>query len=326
MPEKLAGQIWRINIPLENSPLKNLNAYLIRGRSRNLLVDTGYHADSCIAAMRSALQELRVDMRDTDIFLTHLHSDHCGMAGDIASPDSTVYMSPADDAHLQSSYAPDFWERSEKTYLAYGFTEDELAENRKGNPAIAYRQPEPLPHTPALDGQIIDLGGIWLTCLDTPGHTPGHMCLYDEERGILFAGDHIIYDITPNITSWSEMDDALGTYLDSLRRVQQMDIRMAYSAHRGALVSCAGRIEALLEHHQARLEDALRILKNSDGLTAYQTAAGMKWSIRARNWEEFPVVQKFFAVGEAASHLDHLISLGMVSREKVGGKWIYRAR
>lgn len=323
MPEQIAENVFLIRIPLENSPLKNLNAYLVRGRDRNLLIDTGYYTESCLEKMRSAFAELGADMQDTDIFLTHLHSDHCGMAGAIASPETAVYMSPVDSRHLHESYIPDFLGKTEAIYYSYGMSEDELTENRKNNPAMTYRQPVPVQNTPVLDGQIIDLGGIRLTCISTPGHTPGHMCLYDQKRKILFAGDHIIYDITPNITSWAEMPDALGTYLDSLRRVRAMDMKLALSAHRRPVNNSKKRIDQLLAHHELRLNDILRILKGGRGMTCYQIAAHMKWSIRARNWQTFPVVQKFFAVGEAASHLDHLIARGKVRRETSEGIFYY---
>ena len=327
MPEQITENVYLISIPLENSPLKNLNAYLVRGRVRNLLIDTGYYTKSCIDVMRGCLKEIGVDMRETDIFLTHLHSDHCGMAGAIASSETTVYMSPADSRHLRDSYDPGFLDQTEAVYLSYGFSKEELIENRKNNPAVAYRQPVLVPSVPVYDGQVIDLGGTRLTCVSTPGHTPGHMCQYDPERKILFAGDHIIYDITPNITSWTEMEDALGTYLDSLRRVRGLDMKLALSAHRRPVSDSRMRIDQLLSHHEARLEDVMRILQMQGGsgivMNCYQIASYMKWSIRARNWEEFPVVQKFFAVGEAASHLDHLIALNKVRRECSEGIYYY---
>ena len=51
-------------------------------------------------------------------------------------------------------------------------------------------------------------------------------------------------------------------------------------------------------------------------MTAYEIAGRMKWKIRARNWEEFPVTQKWFAVGEAMSHLDYLRTRGRIRRQK----------
>ena len=75
MVTQVAPNLYRIPVPLPGNPLRNLNAYLIRG-DRNLLVDTGFRQEECRTALKAGLAELGVDMADTDIFLTHLHSDH----------------------------------------------------------------------------------------------------------------------------------------------------------------------------------------------------------------------------------------------------------
>ena len=80
MAERIADGIYRLYIPLPNNPLKNLNSYLILGEDRNLLIDTGFQIPPCLEAMNAELQELSVDMNKTDIFLTHMHADHSGLA------------------------------------------------------------------------------------------------------------------------------------------------------------------------------------------------------------------------------------------------------
>lgn len=49
-------------------------------------------------------------------------------------------------------------------------------------------------------------------------------------------------------------------------------------------------------------------------MTTYDIAGRMTWDIKAKNWTEFPIIQKWFAVGEALSHLDYLCSQGRVER------------
>ena len=72
---------------------------------------------------------------------------------------------------------------------------------------------------------MLEAGGRRLTCLPAPGHTPGQLCFWDESDGILFTGDHVLFDISPNITPWNGMEDALGCYLDSLRAVRELPAR-----------------------------------------------------------------------------------------------------
>ena len=67
------------------------------------------------------------------------------------------------------------------------------------------------------DGDQLELAGFSIRVFHTPGHTPGHMVLYLPEQQLLFSGDHVLFDISPNITSWPEVEDSLGDYLESLK-------------------------------------------------------------------------------------------------------------
>ena len=83
MAEHIADNLWRLDIPLEGNPLKNLNSYLIVGEERSLLIDTGFRWTSCRLAMERELAEVGVDQSRMDVFATHLHSDHVGLAPEL---------------------------------------------------------------------------------------------------------------------------------------------------------------------------------------------------------------------------------------------------
>ena len=74
MADCIAEGLWRLDIPLEGNPLKNLNSYLIRGE-RSLLIDTGFRWASCRLAMERQLEELKVD-RDQMAALVELLNRH----------------------------------------------------------------------------------------------------------------------------------------------------------------------------------------------------------------------------------------------------------
>lgn len=96
MPREVMRNIYRIPVPLPNNPLRELNCYLIRGKDRSLLIDTGFRQETCRRALFDGLQELNVRMEDTDIFLTHLHSDHTGLLPEVASASSRVFIDDLD--------------------------------------------------------------------------------------------------------------------------------------------------------------------------------------------------------------------------------------
>jgi len=175
------------------------------------------------------------------------------------------------------------------------------------------------------DGDTLSYGGWDLTCIATPGHSPGHLCLHEPSRRALFAGDHVLFHITPNICRWEEMPDALGSYLESLERVRGLPTDLLLPAHRPETGGLRERVDQLAAHHQRRLEDTLSVIRAHPGLTAYQIAGAMRWQIRCRSWEDFPLTQKFFAVGEALSHLDHLRLQGQIRMEREGDRLVWYA-
>jgi glyoxylase-like metal-dependent hydrolase (beta-lactamase superfamily II) len=321
--EQIDENIFRIKVTLPNNPLRSLNSYLVRGRERNLLIDTGFNLDVCYEDLAGGLDALKVNMADTDIFFTHFHSDHSGLATRIAHTESRYYMGRADkelnDRYMHGKEIS--WGETESDYLTAGYTIEELLETRRVNPAFEFVADGYYEVTPVDDGWSIDLGGVSLQALLTPGHTPGHACLYEAGTQTLFAGDHILFDITPNITDWRELYDALGSYMQNLERIKRLPARRALVGHRENEGDFKERAEEILIHHRNRLREVLDIVGDEPGLTAYEIAARMTWSIRAQSWDDFPLAQKWFAVGEAMAHLKHLGMTDRVMREMRDGQY-----
>jgi glyoxylase-like metal-dependent hydrolase (beta-lactamase superfamily II) len=140
------------------------------------------------------------------------------------------------------------------------------------------------------------------------------------------TGDHVLYHITPNICRWGGVADSLGDYLASLEKIRALAADTVLPAHRTAEGSLERRVDELTAHHRRRLADARRTLLSAPGLTAYEIAGRMAWEIRCRTWADFPLTQKFFAVGEALAHLDYLRARGQaVCREENGQRRWYAA-
>ena len=320
MAQRIGENLWRLEIPLPNSPLRTLNSYLLTGE-RNLLIDTGFRLPACRAAMEAQLADAGADLSRTDIFLTHLHSDHTGLSTLLHRPGCRVFIGAVDGPRMQVYHHGEaVWRRAQEEYIREGFSREEMETLWTTNPARLLG-PEPLERYDLLaDGDVLEYGGRRLRCLWTPGHTPGHLCLLDETRGDFFSGDHILFHITPNICRWEETPDSLGDYLRSLRAVRDLPVRRVLPGHRADTGDLRARADELAEHHRRRLDSALRTVLAQPGLTAYDIAGGMRWQIRCRSWADFPLTQKFFAVGEALAHLDYLAARGKVSSACSGGR------
>ena len=302
-----------MEIPLPGSPLKALNSYLIKSGTRYLVIDTGMNREECREKMLANLEELEVELEETDFFITHLHADHVGMAAYLPSVQSRVYMGALDAHILNNKLGESRWRYLCEMLKKHGLPDEEAEEAIEILPGRLYGPRSCTNVIPLEDGNKLDIGDYSFTCVQTPGHTPGHMCLYEDAKGILICGDHILEKITPNVTFWLEMQDSLAKYLASLDKIYNLDIRLILPGHRRIFEDHRGRIAEIREHHQMRLKEILVSLSKGER-TAFQIAPYVSWDIEYASWEEFPALQKWFAMGEIIAHLIYLEVTGSVQR------------
>ena len=313
--EEIRPGLFRIEIPLLNNPLKYLNSYVLVSRDRHLVVDTGLNREECLAAMEAGLKELGLDRSRCDFFITHLHTDHIGLVGKLITPQSRVFLSQPDWSDVLDR---EKWDRFVETARANGFPEHEIRQTLSLHPGYL-NTPEHIPDITVIkDGDLFSIGAFRFRCLATPGHSSGHMCLYDQDEKILISGDHILGDITPNIQSWRENQNCLEDYLNSLDKVTALEVELVLPGHRRLVHDLKRRVGELKAHHCERADETLALINNG-GKTAYEVAGGMKWDIRCDSWDDFPVAQKWFAMGEAMAHLRYLEGRGRACRRVANG-------
>jgi endoribonuclease LACTB2 len=105
------------------------------------------------------------------------------------------------------------------------------------------------------DGQIVKGEGATLVPVYTPGHASDHLCYYLEEEKALFTGDVVLGGSTTVIPA---DDGDLNDYMDSLRRLQRLDIQRIYPAHGPVIDTPAALIQEYIDH---RLERERQILE-----------------------------------------------------------------
>lgn len=319
MLKEIYPNIYQLEIPLRNNPLKALNCFIIKDE-KSLVIDTGFDTEENRQILFDALQELSIDPKKTSLFLTHLHSDHTGLASYLAEEGVKVFMGPIDGQILkESAYETSpHWMRIVALSQKQGLQEDKL--NIQDHPGFRFR-PKSVPELHLTkEGDIFTIGGYHLEVIDLHGHTPGLQALYEREKGLLFSGDHLLMTITPNITYWGEeTGDSLGIYLKNLDVVEKMDLRQIFSSHRQLPTNFRERIQELKDHHEHRLAESLDILKRRGPSTVRDVTKELSWDIRAKDWDDFPSSQKWFAAGEAHAHLRHLQELDKVSCEEKDG-------
>lgn len=312
MSEEVMKNIYRIEVTLPNNPMRYVNSYVITGEDKNLIIDTGFRTKECYDALTQGLKELNVDLNKTDILLTHIHSDHVGLVADIIKPGRKVFTSRKDMSWLYGESRIKNWVKDTELMARTGFDVELVLKQFAESPSKTQAgDSEFSDYTPLDDGDVLEYGGYKLKAILTPGHTPAHMCFYMEDQKAMFTGDHVLFDISPNITLWHEMDNSLGAYLDSLKMIDSYDVKIPLPGHR-KIGDFHARIAKLLKHHEVRLDECASIVEANPNCCVCDVASKMKWSIRCNSWEDFPLEQKWFAVAECHSHLRMLERQGRI--------------
>jgi glyoxylase-like metal-dependent hydrolase (beta-lactamase superfamily II) len=262
-------------------------------------------------ALVSGLNECGVDPKQADFFITHMQADHSGLVSTLAGEGARIYFGRADAETIRSS-TPEHWEKLIDSARKCGFPGEELEKAIGSHPGRRYSPNTALDFSISRDGDEIRVRDYLFRCIETPGHTPGHICLYEPSKKVFICGDHILGDITPNITLSVEERNPLKEYLTSLDKVYDLDVELVLPGHRSIFRNQKERIRELKEHHQARLTEVISIL-GKGRQNAYQIASQMTWDIGFRSWDLFPPAQKLFAFGEAMAHLKYLEEEGQVA-------------
>jgi len=164
-------------------------------------------------------------------------------------------------------------------------------------------------------GEHVQLGGRDWVALHTPGHTLDHLCLYDEEHGVLLAGDHVLPSITPHVSGVGNGGDALRSYIATLDLVAGLPgIALGLPAHGHPFTDVPGRVEAIKQHHHERMEK-LRVASAALGPASVQQLA--RELFPPKHWG-------VMAESETFAHLEHLVRLGDAESWREGGRLVYR--
>jgi glyoxylase-like metal-dependent hydrolase (beta-lactamase superfamily II) len=312
--EEIYQDLFRIKIPLPGSPLKYLNSYLIRSQDRNLIIDTGFNSKECYDAMMEGLNKLSINLNNTDIFVTHFHADHFSLIPKLKTPTTRIFFNRLEAELLENWQG--FGAMLENADLN-GFPGNKLQTALDAHPGSKFGV-EWTPEAKILSqGQKLSCGDYTFDCIETPGHTMGHICLYEPDKKILISGDHVLNDITPNIQCWNEHDNPLKDYMASLEKIRNFDVDLVLPGHRRLFKDLNGRCLQLISHHKDRLDEICNILDKHPG-TAYEVAGKMHWDIKADSWNDFPISQQWFATGEALSHLRYLERKEVIKKQLNG--------
>jgi hydroxyacylglutathione hydrolase len=195
--QSVAERIWSIAGPANDL------MYLIAGNKSAMLVDTGMGIGN-LAGVVKGLTNLPVIVVNT-----HGHPDHAG--GN--SSYEEVWLHPKDDSMMRALCTDEYRLKDLKASIG-----DKSPEYGRMVAGLIHFQPPRI--NPIKGGQIFDLGDRQFEVLETPGHTPGSVCLLNIKEKIIFTGDSVV--ATP-VWLYLEHSVLLKTYYESLRKIKERE-------------------------------------------------------------------------------------------------------
>ncbi len=270
-PARLRPGLWALPLPLPGPP-HQVTVYVLETAAGPYLVDAGWDTEEAWQALAAGLSEIGTRIEDVKgVLVSHSHIDHYGMAPRIReSSGAWVALHPLDAAELPR-YRTDPAERLAALLCAAGAPgpaiERALADAGRysGHAAAA-------PDVLLQDGQRPDVPGWDLTAVWTPGHTPGHLCFWEDRHRLLLAGDQVLPRTAVVVREpRGPLDDPLGDYLASLDRLEQMRPDEVLPAHEHRYSDLSGRVGELREYHASRIASTVETLRQGPA-TAWEIA------------------------------------------------------
>lgn len=318
----VADGVWWIRLPL-GGPLGHINVWAVEDEDGVALVDTGVPSDPCKDAWRSILAGPLSGKRISRVVCTHLHPDHVGLAGWLCKKhDVQLWMTRGEylTARLLAADArPEPPAEAVAVQRAAGWSDEQIERQRaKGWSMFAravHRMPEG--YVRVHEGDRI---GPWRAVIGS-GHSPEHLCLIDETRGVMIAGDQVLPRISSIVaTNILEPEgDPLGEWLQSIARFRAElpgDLTVL-PAHGSVFTGLHPRLDALAEGHRRSLDRLVARLKDRPARVV--DLFGLMFA-RAIDDKLLGM-----ATGETLAHLHHLRRHGLVAAELADGVAWWRA-
>lgn len=320
---------FKLPIPAPDGQLNHVNVYLIGAAGDWILVDAGWNTDEAFHTLENQLAEAGIGFKDINrIVITHFHVDHYGLAGRLKElSGAKVAMHRVEKEFIDSRYVnmDELLAEIARWLHANGVPDEELPNLQKASLAVRKFAVPVLPDIVLEGGESITAGPFSFEVLWTPGHSLGHICLYEPARKILLSGDHILPDTFSNVGLHPQSgDNPLQDYLDSLRACERLEVDLVLPAHEGVFTNLKQRIGELYRHQEERKGAILGAVKGV-GSTACEISHHVSWIVNGvtLSYDELLPLDKRLAVMSTLAHLEPLRKEGRITRVLEEGIYYY---
>lgn len=317
---------------LEPMVLSHVNVYLIEGAKENILIDTGWDTPDAFATLNKELKKNGFSFKDiSQIIITHIHPDHYGLAGKLKQlSGAKIAISEIESDIIQTRYVhTDELLKQIRTFLQYnGVPKGEVLKLAEVSMPARKLVVPVMPDVRLKEGRKISVEPFEFKVLSSPGHSPGHICLYEPNRKLLFTGDHILPQITSHVGSHPQAGkNPLGSYLSSLTEmVDNLEVNFAFPGHGPAFSGIRQIVDGLFRHHEQRNASILKALGETMK-SGYQVAIEIPWLTDRNpvNFQSLNILNQRLALTETLAHIEYLFNEGKIQKFEQDGIALYFA-
>lgn len=310
-----APEVYLIRVPYPNITTNSTNCYLVRDGEDSLLIDTGAPSDGAYEALAEALDLIGAPKERMSFFLTHLHMDHAGLVDRVVPCDRPLYVGRVDYELTQVSLTDEYKNLMTSWVASEGVESYELSGFVRNGLGFESFLPEEFDIEAVDPGDTIRVGSTELRVVDTAGHTPGHLSLFEPKSGVFFGGDHVLFVVSPVLGVRPGITDTMEKYLKNLRKLEAMGVSKLFHSHGPLRDDWLDRARWLAEHHENRMKATAEIVAHCPGLTGEGVVRRMKWSARVDVWDKIPIAKRWCIMECGIASLDWLVNNGIVRRE-----------
>jgi glyoxylase-like metal-dependent hydrolase (beta-lactamase superfamily II) len=308
--ERVLPGVWRLRLPLPFPGVPHCNAWALAAGDGIVLVDCGAHLPGSMRHLERALEQVGLRLELVRLLVcTHAHIDHCGQAAAIRERTGCPLWIHPRHEHLTARLDDPEAALARRIEIARqsGVPEEPLhawVESRRGEgsgmsgPLEAARD--------LLPGVVVETDlGRW-DVYETPGHAPSHVVLHQPEHRLLLSGDHVLGRISLYFDhGWTQ--DPVGQFLDSLARVDALDVRLSLSGHGRPFTDLHGHVEGNRALVAERLDAVVAALGERGEATAFDL-------LRPVYAERLMPATAGWLLTTTLCYLEHLERLGRVRR------------
>lgn len=309
-PMRIADDLYMLRLPLPFA-LDHVNVWLLEGDTGWTVIDTGLGTADCLVIWDKLLTGFMKKKPVEKLILTHYHPDHVGLSGDLVDrTGACVYMSRTEWLMANMLFHDTGGELNAgmlALFVLHGLPEDIHEKMSRTKNIFAQRCSSlPASYQRLKHNDTIRISGSSWQCRQGHGHSPEHIALYNKERKILIAGDHILPKITPNIPMpvQETSSNPIADYISSLETYRDIENDvLILPSHRLPFKGIGIRIDQLIEHHHQRLNQLYEACDKS--VSVYDILPVLfKRSL--------DINQMTFAMLEALSHMVYLQQAGKI--------------